>query len=126
MGGNPVDLNRLMWLALGAGSKGAVAGMVSGFVGEEEVGITPDIATAFIGFFMAQQGGGRVGVFGEGMLIASVGQIVRQPIEKLFSRFKPSPEPEPKVTGAESATGSKQGLPADEAYILAKYGINAN
>ena len=120
--GNPVDLNRLMWLALGAGSKGAVAGMVSGFVGEEEVGITPDIATAVIGFMIAQWGGERIGTFGEGMLIASIGQIVRQPIEKLFERFKPAPEPEPKVTGA-AATGGGGSLPADEAYILAKYGI---
>jgi len=123
MGGNPVDLNRLMWLALGAGSKGAVAGMVSGFVGEEEVGITPDIATAFIGFFIAQQGGQRAGAFGEGMLIASVGQIVRKPIEKLFERFKPTP-PEPKPPVTQGATGGGGSLPADEAYILAKYGIN--
>ncbi|MBA7526226.1 hypothetical protein ES705_18387 [subsurface metagenome] len=122
MEGNPVDLNRLMWLALGAGSKGAIAGMVSGWVGEE-VGITPDIATAFIGFFIAQQGGDRVGAFGEGMLIASVGQIVRQPIEKLFQRFSPNQEEEknpPKETAA-LPTGS---LPADEAYIMAKYGIS--
>jgi len=119
-----VDLNRLMWLALGAGSKGAVAGMVSGFVGEEEVGITPDIGTAVIGFIIAQQGGERIGVFGEGMLIASIGQIVRQPIEKLFERFKPG-EPEEKTT--EKVTGSTGGggsLPPDEAYILAKYGVS--
>lgn len=124
--GAKVDLNRLMWLALGAGSKGAVAGMVSGFVGEEEVGITPDIATAVIGFIIAQQGGDRIGTFGEGMLIASIGQIVRQPIEKLFSRFKPEEPEEPKLTGEESATRSNPGLPIDEAYILAKYGINVN
>ncbi|MBA7606759.1 hypothetical protein ES703_13909 [subsurface metagenome] len=122
--GNPVDLNRLMWLALGAGSKGAVAGMVSGFVGEEEVGITPDIATAFIGFFIAQQGGERIGAFGEGMLIASVGQIVRKPIEKLFERFKPEEEEKPKTTVTQGATGGGGSLPAEDAYILAKYGIS--
>ncbi|MBA7608631.1 hypothetical protein ES703_15810 [subsurface metagenome] len=121
-----VDLNRLMWLALGAGSKGAVAGMVSGFVGEEEVGITPDIATAFIGFFVAQQGGDRVGQFGEGMLIASVGQIVRKPIEKLFERFKPAPEEKITEKAAAGSTGGGGSLPSDEAYILAKYGISAN
>ena len=121
--GKEVELNRLMWLGLGAGSKGVVSGMVRGWVGEE-VGITPDIATAFIGFFVAQQGGGRVGPFGEGMLIASVGQIVRQPIEKLFEKFKPGPEGEKTTEKTAESTGGGGSLPADEAYILAKYGIS--
>ena len=82
-----VDLERLMWLGLGAGSKGAFAGIVTGWVGEE-VGITPDIATAAIGFGLANYGGQRLGTFGEGMLIASIGQMVREPIEKLFEKFK--------------------------------------
>jgi len=64
MPNNPVDLNRLMWLGAGAGSKGVLAGMVSGMA--PQAGITPDIAAAFIGFFIAQQGGDRLGVFGEG------------------------------------------------------------
>ncbi len=94
--GNKVDLNRLMWLALGAGSKGVVGGMVGGFV--PEAGITPDIATAVVGFIIAQQGGERVGTFGEGMLIASIGQIVRDPIESMIQKFQ---------NGGNGGTGAK-------------------
>ncbi|MBA7642644.1 hypothetical protein ES703_50344 [subsurface metagenome] len=116
---NPVDLNRLMWLGLGAGSKGVIGGIVGGFV--PEAGITPAIATAFIGFFIAQQGGGRVGTFGEGMLIASVGQIVKEPIEALFGKFGGG-------QGAKTTTkldeGSKsQGGSTTEQYLTSKYGL---
>lgn len=121
--GNPIDLNRLMWLGLGAGCKGAVAGMVTGVVGEE-VGITPDIATGFIGFMVAQWGGERVGTFGEGMLIASIGQVVREPIEKLFKRFGPEEPPVEKTTAKVGTPEGSSTLPADEAYILGKYGIS--
>ena len=123
MQGNPVDLNRLMWLGAGAGSKGIVAGMVSGMA--PQAGITPDIAAAFIGFWVAQQGGERMGAFGEGMLIAAVGQLVRQPIEGIFGQIgKPTPTPE--AAAAAAATKTKtQGSPeeSEEAYLAAKYGI---
>lgn len=117
-----VDLNRLVWLGLGAGSKGVVSGVVTGWVGEE-VGITPDIATAFIGFMIANYGGERVGTFGEGMLIASIGQIIKTPIEKLFEKFKPTPGEE-KVTGEQAAGSQKVAVSPEDAYITAKYGIS--
>ncbi|MBA7612452.1 hypothetical protein ES703_19688 [subsurface metagenome] len=122
MGGNPVDLNRLMWLALGAGSKGVIGGMVSGFV--PGAGITPDIATAFVGFFIAQQGGARVGTFGEGMLIASIGQIVRQPIEELFSKFGGNQGGEGGKTTTKLTEGSgSQGGSSTEQYLASRYGV---
>ena len=125
MPNNPVDLNRLMWLGAGAGSKGVLAGMVSGMA--PQAGITPDIAAAFIGFFIAQQGGDRLGVFGEGVLIAAVGQLVRQPIEGIFGQIgkggtTPTPEAAKAAAAAKTAT---QGSPeeSEEAYLAAKYGI---
>ena len=125
MPNNPVDLNRLMWLGAGAGSKGVLAGMVSGMA--PQAGITPDIAAAFIGFFIAQQGGDRLGVFGEGVLIAAVGQLVRQPIEGIFGQIgKGGTTPTPEAAkAAAAAKTANQGSPeeSEEAYLAAKYGI---
>ncbi len=126
MPNNPVDLNRLMWLGAGAGSKGIVAGMVSGFA--PQAGITPDIAAAAIGFWLAQQGGDRMGSFGEGMLIAAIGQLVRQPIEGIFGQIGKggtTPTPEAAAAAAAAKTASNQGSPdqSEEAYLAAKYGI---
>ena len=124
MPSNPVDLNRLMWLGAGAGSKGIVAGMVSGMA--PQAGITPDIAAAFIGFWLAQQGGSRMGPFGEGMLIAAIGQLVRQPIEGIFGQIgKGGKTPTPETAAVATKTASNQGSPeeSEEAYLAAKYGI---
>ncbi len=119
MEGNPVNLNRLMWLGAGAGSKGILAGMVSGFA--PQAGITPDIAGLFIGFFLAQQGGERLGVFGEGMLIASLGQLVRQPIEGIFGKIgQPPPSPTPQTTALKTNTSPSTDT---DAYLAATYGI---
>ncbi|GAI61788.1 unnamed protein product [marine sediment metagenome] len=122
MPNNPVDLNRLMWLGAGAGSKGIVAGMVSGFA--PQAGITPEIAAAFIGFWLAQQGGARMGTFGEGMLIAAIGQLVRQPIESIFGQIGKGGTTPPPETAAGTKTKT-QGSPdeSQEAYLAAKYGI---
>lgn len=118
--GNPIDISRLGWLAAGAGSKGVAAGMVSGMA--PQAGIAPDIAAAFIGFFIAQQGGARMGPFGEGMLIAAVGQLVRQPIEGLFGQIGKGGT---KEEAAPAKTASNQGNPEEDldAYLAAKYGI---
>ena len=124
MEGNPININRLMWLGAGAGSKGLVAGMVSGFA--PQAGITPDVAGLLIGFFLAQQGGDRMGVFGEGMLIASVGQLVRQPIEGLFGRIaQPTPTPTPPPETAAATKTATQGTPSTDVdkYLAATYGI---
>ncbi|MBA7512107.1 hypothetical protein ES705_04108 [subsurface metagenome] len=123
---NPIDINRLGWLAAGAGSKGVAAGMVSGMA--PQAGITPDIAAAFIGFFIANQGGARMGPFGEGMLIAAVGQLVRQPIEGIFGQFGKggtTTTTEAQAAAAAAKTTSNQGSPDEsaEAYLAAKYGI---
>jgi hypothetical protein len=113
--GNPVDLNRLMWLGAGAGSKGIIAGMVSGLA--PEAGIAPEIGSLFVGFFLAQQGGRWMGPFGEGMLIASVGQLVRQPIEGIFGRIgKPA-----ESSSSHSSGGNHSGEPTSLAeYNTAK------
>ena len=124
--GNPIDINRLGWLAAGAGSKGVAAGMVSGMA--PQAGITPDIAAAFIGFFIANQGGARMGPFGEGMLIAAVGQLVRQPIEGIFGQIGKGGTTTATAAEKEAAAAkaaSNQGSPDESAenYLAAKYGI---
>ncbi|MBA7522452.1 hypothetical protein ES705_14571 [subsurface metagenome] len=115
------DMTRLGWLALGAGSKGVIGGTVSGFI--PQVGVTPDIVTAFLGFWLAGQGGKWISPFGEGMLIASIGQIVRQPIEALVGGFmqpkKPTPE-QPVATKTSSNAGNPETL---DGYLAATYGI---
>jgi len=121
---NPVNLNRLMWLGAGAGSKGLIAGMVSGFA--PQVGVTPDVIGMFIGFWLAQQGGQWMSPFGEGMLIASVGQLVRQPIEGIFGQIGKTPTPTPEAAAAVAAakTATNQGSPDTvEAYLAKTYGI---
>jgi len=121
---NPIDINRLGWLAAGAGSKGVAAGMVSGMA--PQAGITPDIAAAFIGFFIAQQGGARMGPFGEGMLIAAVGQLVRQPIEGIFGQIGKGGTTQPEAEAAAAKTAAtNQGSPEEsiDNYLAAKYGI---
>lgn len=81
-----IQIDRLFKLALGAGSKGVVSGFLKGLT--PMPGVTPDILTAFVGFFMARQGGNWLGPLGEGMLIASVGQMIAQPIESFASGLK--------------------------------------
>ena len=124
--GDKIDVSRLGWLAAGAGSKGIAAGMVSGMA--PQAGITPDIAAAFIGFFIANQGGARMGPFGEGMLIAAVGQLVRQPIEGIFGQIGKGGSTTATAAEKEAAAAkaaSNQGNPDEsaEAYLAAKYGI---
>ena len=87
---NPIDINRLMWLGAGAGSKGVISGLVKGFV--PQIGVTPDVVTLFVGFLLAQQGGRWISPFGEGMLIASVGQLVSTPLQAVFGRIAPAAE----------------------------------
>ena len=119
-----VDLNRLMWLGAGAGSKGIASGMVAGMA--PQVGITPDIAAAAIGFLLANQGGERLGSFGEGMLIAAIGQLVRQPMEGLFGQIgKGGTTPTTETAAAAAAATKTQGSPdeSEDAYLAAKYGI---
>jgi len=117
---NPVDLNRLMWLGAGAGSKGIVAGMVSGLA--PQAGIAPEIGSLFIGFFLAQQGGRWMGPFGEGMLIASVGQLVRQPIEGIFGRIGQPTATTPAATPATKNTATNPANDVDT-YLAKTYGI---
>jgi len=120
-----VDLNRLGWLGAGAGSKGIAAGMVSGLA--PQAGVTPDMAAAFIGFWLAQQGGARMGPFGEGMLIAAVGQLIRAPIEGIFGQIGkggPAPAPTPEAAAAAAATKTAGSPTTDvEAHLAATYGI---
>lgn len=121
MDGNPVDLNRLMWLGAGAGSKGIIAGMISGLA--PEAGIAPEIGSAAAGFVLAQQGGRWMGPFGEGMLIASIGQLVRQPIEAIFGKIGKPVAAAPATPPVEKTAGG--GLPSEDldTYLQAKYGI---
>lgn len=122
-----VDLNRLMWLGAGAGSKGIVAGMVGGLA--PQAGIAPDMVGAFVGFWLAQQGGRWMSPFGEGMLIASVGQLVRQPIEGIFGQIGKGGTTPPPGGGAEAAAAAAalaaKGTPAEDidAYLAKTYGI---
>lgn len=117
-----VDLNRLMWLGLGAGSKGAAAGIVTGWL--PEVGITPDLVAAGIGFGLANYGGDRLGTFGEGMLIAAIGQMCKEPIENLFAKFKGNQTGTKTTTKlTEETASSAGGSTTTEQYLTQKYGI---
>ena len=123
-----VDLNRLMWLAAGAGSKGLVAGMISGAA--PQAGITPDVAAAGIGLILSNQGGERISTFGEGMMISAIGQMVRQPIESIFGRITQpgaqTPEQQAAAVAA-AAAAKKQGQGNTYAnmdqYAASKYGV---
>ncbi len=124
--GNPLDLNRLMWLGAGAGSKGIAAGIVSGMA--PEAGIAPEVAAAAIGFWLATQEGKRISPFGEGLLIASIGQLVRKPIEGIFGKLGQggtTPTPEEAAAATKAAATKPQGSPEEslDAYLAAKYGI---
>ena len=121
MDGNPVDLNRLMWLGAGAGCKGIIAGMVSGLA--PEAGIAPEIGSAAVGFFLAQQSGRWIGPFGEGMLIASIGQLVRQPIEGIFGKIGKPAAAAPATPLVEKAAGGSSPSEDLDTYLQAKYGI---
>jgi len=113
-----VDLNRLMWLGAGAGSKGIAAGLVSGVA--PEAGIAPEVGSALIGFWLSNQGGARMGPFGEGLLIAAIGQLVRQPIEGLVGKFlKPGAET-PEGTPEKAPAASEESL---DTYLATTYGI---
>jgi len=109
-----------MWLGAGAGSKGIAAGMVSGLA--PQAGITPDIAAAVIGFLLAGQGGEKMGSFGEGMLIAAIGQIVRQPIEGIFGKFGKAPAA---LAAAPNKPAPNTQIMGDELdlYLLRRYGL---
>ncbi|MBA7590307.1 hypothetical protein ES708_32422 [subsurface metagenome] len=63
-----------------------------------------------------------MGVFGEGMLIASVGQLVRQPIEGIFGGLgKPkAPETPPPTGGKETAATPSNDV---DIYLAKTYGI---
>ena len=114
--GNPIDLNRLMWLGAGAGSKGVVSGLVKGFV--PQIGVTPDVVTMFAGFWLAQQGGRWMSPFGEGMMIASIGQLVSTPIQAVFGRFA---QPAESSSSSSSPGGNGHKEPDSlEAYNKAK------
>ena len=114
-----IDINRLGWLAAGAGSTGIVSGMISG-AAPAGLGLSDEIIAGVIGFWLAQQKGNRLSPFGEGMLIAAAGAAAREPIEKMFARFgkggAPTNNPVNNPTGL-AAVDSR------DAYIAGKYGI---
>jgi len=115
-----LDLNRLFWLGLGAGSKGLTAGMVSGLV--PQAGISPEIVAGGVGFWLATQGGQRMGPFGEGMLVAAIGQMLRQPIESIFGRIAGPQTPAPETLAPKKAA-AESGPESEADYLAAKYGI---
>jgi len=113
-----IDGNQMIAAGVGAGTKGLVAGLVAGMTPLK--GVTPDIMTAGIGYYMADKMGGFGGDFGMGMLIASIGQMVREPIEGLFSKTALAPTPTPTPT---PVTGKNTPVVDVDEYITAKYAI---
>jgi len=116
-----IDPAQVMWGAVGAGSKGVVAGLTSGLA--PQVGIAPDVITGGLGFGMAQWGRGRLADFGVGMLLASIGQIIRQPIEKLVGGFMPNAVNGNKVTETTGNPTNPSAPSNAEAYLKQRYGI---
>ncbi|MBA7621568.1 hypothetical protein ES703_28932 [subsurface metagenome] len=67
-----------------------------------------------------------MGPFGEGLLIASIGQLVRKPIEGIFGKFgQPAATTKEAEAAAAAAALTAKGIPTEDidAYLAAKYGI---
>ena len=115
-----VDLSRLGWLALGAGSTGVVSGMISG-AAPEGLGLSDEIVAGVVGFMLANQKGRRISPIGEGMLIAAAGAAAREPIEKLFNRLGKKGNNNP---AADNPAKTTEKAPATvDGYIASKYGV---
>jgi len=104
--------------------------MLSGLTPME--GITPDILTAGIGYLLADRLDGWWGDFGMGVLIASIGQITRGPIENFTKGLK---KPEGGNGGGTNNTTDKESALARvarqnamagsdlDSYTMSKYGV---
>lgn len=119
-----IDAEQVMWGALGAGSKGVVAGVVGGTMPEAK--IPADVVTGGIGFAMANWGGRRVGDVGMGLLLASIGQIIATPLEKFVGGIIPTNGNANKNTlkTNNNPTGNMVNSNSQDAYVLARYGVN--
>lgn len=113
-----VEGRQVLAAGLGAGSKGVVAGLLSGVSGGSLLaGVPGDVITGGIGYLMADRMNGFGSDFGLGLFIASLGNIVKTPIEAIFktSPTTPTTPPAPKTT-APVASGV-------DSYLSAQYGI---
>ena len=116
-----IDGNQMIAAGVGAGAKGMVAGLVAGMTPLK--GVTPDIMTGGVGYLMADRMKGFGGDFGMGMLIASIGQMVRAPIEGLFAKTTITPTPTPEQPATQLATNKNPANVSVDDYITAKYAI---
>ena len=69
------DTESILAMGVGAAMKGTIAGFISGVA--PQVGISPDILTAVIGYFGRDRTSGMWKDFLTGVMIASIGQILR-------------------------------------------------
>ena len=69
------DTEGVLAMGVGAAMKGTIAGFISGVA--PQVGISPDILTAVIGYFGREKTSGMWRDFLTGVMIASIGQILR-------------------------------------------------
>jgi len=112
-----VDLKPALYLGLGAASKGVIAGLISGLA--PGIKIVPEMATAAVGYIVADRTaeGTFWNYLGKGVLIGSISQMTREPIEGLFK---------PIVTKAgtmETTTEGRVEVKTPEEYIKSKYGV---
>lgn len=117
-----IDAEQVMWGALGAGSKGVVAGVVGGTMPEAK--IPADVVTGGIGFAMANWGGRRVGDVGMGLMLASIGQLIATPIEKFAGGLMPNGGNNSTKTVATKTNSIATNPSNNEAYVASRYGLN--
>jgi len=134
--GTNVDMSRLMWLILGAGSKGVVSGLVNKFV-PGNLGIQPDLLAGLAGLIMAnQEDWERVSTFGEGMMIAAIGSMAEGPINSIVAQFLPNAAGTTSIQQPSPALAARQqqllvqgkqapegGNGAIDTYSMATYGV---
>lgn len=91
------DTESVLAMGVGAAMKGTISGMISGFA--PQVSISPDILTAVIGYFGRERTSGMWKDFLTGVMIASIGQILRPMVAGIVPTLGIAP-----AAGAPAAT----------------------
>jgi len=131
-----LDFNQTLWAGIGAGSKGALAGLIEGVTKGDEnggngknmlAGIAPDVITGAVGFVLADRTKGNAQDFGMGVLISSIAGIVQGPIETMVGKFGKEDKPTENTDTVpdDASYALRRPMPTDnlDSYTVAKYGV---
>lgn len=115
-GRGAIDLKPALYLGIGAGAKGLVAGLLDRFV--PQLGISPEIAGLLLGYIVAERTaeGSIPNLLAKGVFIGSIAQLVKEPIERWGSGLI-APR-----GGSSHSSGGTAIKDIDE-YIKVKYGV---